>query len=65
MAGKCICKGCPSWKDCGEEIAYCFTGKSKCIKVEQWCICAACPVTKEMNLKHNYYCMKGSEKEQS
>lgn len=63
----CICPSCPSWVTCGEKGAYCFPtiGKSKCITEENGCICGACPVTEKMGLKHIYYCIKGSEKEQS
>ena len=63
----CICRNCPSWVECGEQGAFCFPtiGKSKCIKDEKGCICGGCPVTKEMGLKHGYYCTRGSEKEQS
>ena len=63
----CICKNCPSFAECNEEIGYCLEsiGKSKCIKEEKGCICGGCPVTKEMKLKHSYYCTRGSEKEQS
>src|SRR3989339_204833 len=38
---------------------------SECYKKENGCICGNCPVTKEMGLKHGYYCTRGSEKEQS
>jgi len=63
----CTCRACPSFKDCGEETAFCFPtiGKSKCITEEKGCICGSCPVTEKMGLKHGYYCIKGSEKEQS
>jgi hypothetical protein len=63
----CICKGCPSFVDCGEDIGYCFPtiGKSSCISEEKGCTCGTCPVTEKMGLKHGYYCTRGSEKEQS
>jgi hypothetical protein len=63
----CICKTCPTWIECDEKGGFCFPtiGKSKCIKEEKGCICGACPITKKMGLKHGYYCIKGSEKEQS
>lgn len=62
----CTCRGCPSYVDCQEDIGYCFPGigKSKCIKDEKGCICADCPVTTKMGLKHGYYCTRGSEMEQ-
>ena len=64
---RCICKGCPSWAECGEKGAFCFPtiGKSGCIKAEKGCICGGCPLTKIMGLRHGYYCIRGSEKEQS
>ncbi len=63
----CICRNCPSWKDCGEQGGFCFQtiGRSACINEEKGCICGGCPVTDKMGLTHIYYCMKGSEKEQS
>lgn len=67
VLGMCVCKTCPSYVKCGEKGAFCFPtiGKSKCIKEEKGCLCGGCPVTKKMGLKHGYYCIKGSEKEQS
>jgi hypothetical protein len=66
VLGMCICKSCPSWVECAEKGGFCFPsiGKSKCIKEEKGCICGACPIMKKMGLKHGYYCIKGSEKEQ-
>lgn len=63
----CTCKSCPSWIDCGEKGGYCFQliGKSSCITEEKGCICGGCPVTAKMELKHIYFCTKGSEKKQS
>lgn len=60
----CICKGCPSYAGCeksGEKIAYCFTGKSRCIKERKGCICGGCLVHQKFNLKGRYYCIKGKE----
>jgi len=68
----CICKDCPSYRDCTieggqRELGFCFStiGKSWCISEENGCICHQCPVTKEMDLKNQYFCTRGSEKEQS
>ncbi len=63
----CICNSCPSWIECDEKGGYCFPtiGKSKCITEEKGCVCKNCPVYSKMELKHLYYCTKGSEKEQS
>lgn len=64
-AAECICKGCPTYADCGEGIAFCFADrKSKCIKKESGCLCGACPVKKKMALKHYYYCTRGPEARQ-
>ena len=59
---KCICPKCPSFVDC-KSLAFCFKGKSKCIKNEKGCICPSCPVQKKFNFKHIYYCTGGSEKQ--
>ena len=62
----CICRRCPTFAECGEKIAYCFTnaGKSKCIKQEKGCICGGCPVTSKFGLDYGYYCTRGSNKRQ-
>jgi len=59
---KCICKTCPSFKYCSENIAYCLNRKSKCIKEMKGCICSGCPVHAELSLKSGYYCIKSKEK---
>jgi hypothetical protein len=65
--GLCICGMCPSFLDCREEIAYCFSekGMSGCIKTEQGCLCPGCPVQAEEDFLHVYYCTRGSEAGQS
>ena len=62
----CICPSCPSWEECGEKGGFCLAtiGKSACIEDEKGCICPGCPVTDELGLTHDYYCTRGSEKEQ-
>jgi len=57
----CICGSCPSYKECSEKKAFCFLGKSKCIKEENGCICSGCPVHSKFGLKHGYYCTRGKE----
>jgi hypothetical protein len=61
-------KGCPSYNDCAKEkgeVLYCSLGASPtCITKATVCICAGCPVTSKMGLKNQYFCTKGSEKEQ-
>jgi hypothetical protein len=59
---KCICQGCPTWKICKEKIAFCFNGKSKCIKEKNGCLCGGCPVHKEMDFNKYYYCFSGKDK---
>lgn len=68
----CICKGCPSYKDCSKEgdkgeLAFCLesVGKSKCIIKSRGCICGGCLVKKQMGFKHIYFCIDGSEKKQA
>lgn len=63
VLNNCTCKKCPSYVECDEDIGYCLTGKSKCIKEKKGCICPDCPVTKKMNLKWGYYCLQGSAME--
>ncbi len=67
MEELCVCRQCPSFIDCKEEIAFCLaeTGKSKCIKNENGCICGGCPVEKKLGFLHGYYCVRGPEEGQS
>lgn len=66
LQGACLCPSCPSWVSCGEKAGFCIpsVGKSRCIKKENGCLCPACPVAEKMKLEHDYYCTRGSEKEQ-
>lgn len=57
--GMCVCKGCPTWKECKEKIAYCMTGKSGCITEKNGCICGGCPVHKAMKFTKYYFCTEG------
>jgi len=63
----CLCRMCPSFVDCKEEIAFCLAEnkKSGCIKEEQGCLCPGCPVQAEEDFQHAYYCTRGSETGQS
>jgi hypothetical protein len=63
----CICKKCPNYVECSETTGFCLarTGKSKCIKSEKGCLCPACPVESKAGLQKVYYCIRGSDKEQS
>ena len=64
----CVCGSCPSYNDCArekKELLFCALGESPmCIMKEQGCICPSCPVAEQMGLKNEYFCTRGSEKEQ-
>lgn len=64
----CICPSCPTYSKCAQEkgeLLYCLLGKSPmCITEEMGCICPACPVWEKTDFKNEYYCTKGTEKEQ-
>ena len=62
----CICVKCPTYIGTGEnKLTFCAIGKSTIIKKEKGCICPGCPVQKNMALRWNYYCTRGSGKEQA
>ena len=66
LRAKCICGKCPTYNDCmkeKKEALFCALGKSGCTATKKGCLCPACPVTRELGLRHGYYCMQGSEKE--
>ena len=53
-----------------EEVAYCLRGKSSKIKKESTCNCmgtgfAGCPVRMKFKFRNKFFCIKGSEKEQT
>ena len=64
----CICKKCPTYNKCAKEkgeLLYCSFGASPtCITEEIACICSGCPLTINMGLINEYFCTRGSEKEQ-
>jgi hypothetical protein len=64
----CICEICPNYRQCageeGEERAFCTLGGSACIDVEGECLCATCPLSREMDLRYSFYCTRGSENQQ-
>ncbi len=64
--GLCMCEMCPSFVDCGEEIAFCLakSGKSVCISEENGCLCPGCPVLEEEGFQHVYFCIRGTEADQ-
>jgi len=62
---KCLCPTCPTYNNCaskaGEKL-FCVTGKSfMCISEDKGCFCPQCPIGKEVGLKHQKFCLKGSE----
>lgn len=63
---RCLCRMCPSYVKCEEEIAFCLSagGRSACITEEKGCLCPGCPVLDEMGFLHVYYCVRGSENDQ-
>ena len=63
----CICKGCPTYVECGEDAGFCFVafGKSGCIEEEKKCTCGDCPIYEKMSLMHMFYCTRDSEIKQS
>jgi hypothetical protein len=64
----CICPDCPSYNECAQkkgEVFYCALGRSPtCIVKESGCICPACPITEKLGLTNQYFCTRGTEKEQ-
>ncbi len=63
---KCICGMCPTYMGTGEKkLTFCAIGKSTVVKKENGCICPGCPVQMELALRWDYYCIKGSGKEQA
>ncbi len=63
---KDYCGKCPTRAGTGEKgLAFCALGKSQKIKVDKGCLCAGCPITKQLALRWDHYCMKGSGREQA
>jgi len=67
---KKVCRGycgeCPTYAGTGgKELGFCVTGKSKVVKEANGCLCAACPVTGDLSLRWQYYCIRGSGSEQA
>ncbi|MFQ5442022.1 MAG: DUF2769 domain-containing protein [Thermodesulfobacteriota bacterium] len=59
----CKCPGCPSYVEGDSPVGYCFPliGTSKKIQWEKECICESCPIWKEYDLGHTFYCTRCSE----
>ena len=66
--GLCACPNCPTYNECAQEkgeLLYCILEKSQpCITEELGCICPACPIWEKMDLSNEYFCTKGTEREQ-
>lgn len=64
----CICEGCPTYNECAgneNELLYCVLGKSpNCIVKEVTCLCPDCPITEQLGLKNQFFCTRGSERDQ-
>ena len=64
----CICGKCPTFNSCAKDAGeglYCAYGTSfHCITEVKGCFCPGCPVTPQLGLKHQGYCLMGSEKSQ-
>jgi len=61
---KCKCTGCPTFvKGDNPAGAYCFplVGTSEKIQREKDCICGTCPIYKEYELTHTFYCTRCSQ----
>ncbi len=59
------CGKCPTYSGTGEtKLLFCGIGKSEMIEEEKGCMCPPCPVQSEMNLRWQYYCTRGSGREQ-
>jgi hypothetical protein len=63
----CVCPNCPTYNDCSKgksELLYCLHGKSQqCAFDEEGCSCPDCPVALDLELKFEFYCSRGSEKD--
>lgn len=60
------CQECPTYDETGETgLAFCTMGKSDSVTGEGGCMCTGCPVADKMSLEWDYYCIKGSGREQA
>jgi hypothetical protein len=64
----CTCPSCPSYTSCAKsamEGLFCAHGTSfHCISENKGCICPGCPVSAQLGLKHQAFCLMGTEKTQ-
>jgi len=64
VLSKCKCPGCPTYVSGDSPAgAYCFpmVGTSKAIQWEKECVCETCPIYKEYELDHTFYCTRCSQ----
>lgn len=59
----CKCPGCPTYVAGDAPVGYCFPliGTSAKIQKEVNCICGTCPIYKEYELNHTFYCTRCSQ----
>ncbi|MBI3399688.1 MAG: DUF2769 domain-containing protein [Deltaproteobacteria bacterium] len=59
----CKCPKCPTFVAGDNPIGYCFplVGTSQKIHLEKDCICETCPIYKEYELTHTFYCTRCSQ----
>jgi hypothetical protein len=58
---------CPTYSIVGTgayKHTFCVIGKSSKIKMDKGCLCLTCPVQKNLALRWDRYCLKGSGNEQ-
>lgn len=63
VLSKCKCPGCPTYVKGDTPYGYCYPpiGTSSKIKKEVNCVCTSCPVYKEYELTHTFYCTRCSQ----
>lgn len=59
----CRCQKCPTYVAGDAPIGYCYPmiGTSQKIQWEKECICETCPIYKEYELTHTFYCTRCSQ----
>lgn len=59
----CRCPGCPTYVKGDSPVGYCYplVGTSKKIQWEKDCVCETCPIYKEYELSHTFYCTRCSQ----
>lgn len=63
VSKNCKCQGCPTYVKGDSPIGYCYPmiGTSRNIQWEKECICETCPIFKEFELTHTFYCTRCSQ----